>query len=214
VSRTAIGKAPIGSHATQEEGFAWRYRTSRTETSASSSSRAGAASSRPAVSCRTKFSTTTASRSSRSGSVRSYAYDLLRWWRWLRAIDIEWDRATSAEVRDLVLWLQQATKQRRTARTTSAATAGTINPITRKLHPGDRYQPRTILHSNAVLRASYEFWIERGAGPLVNPVPLQRRGGQRPNAHHNPLQPFRPEGRLRYNPPAPKRRPRAMSDQQ
>ncbi|MFI0454262.1 site-specific integrase [Actinomadura sp. 6N118] len=149
----------------------------------------------------------------RPGSVRSYAYDLLRWWRWLRAVGVEWDRATSVEVCDLVLWLQRATKRRRTARTTSAATAGTINPITRKLHPGDRYQPRTIRHSNAVLRAFYEFWIERGAGPLVNPVPLQRRRGQRPNAHHHPLQPFRPEGRLRYNPPVPKRRPRAMSDQ-
>lgn len=38
-----------------------------------------------------------------------------------------------------------------------------------------------------------------------------RRG--RPNAHHNPLQPFRPEGRIRYNPKLPKAKPRAMPDE-
>jgi hypothetical protein len=31
----------------------------------------------------------------------------------------------------------------------------------------------------------------------------QRRGGQRPNSHHDPMQSFRSEGRLRYNPPVP-----------
>lgn len=30
------------------------------------------------------------------GSVRSYAYALLRWWRWLRAIGVDWDQATPA----------------------------------------------------------------------------------------------------------------------
>lgn len=42
-------------------------------------------------------------RDNRQVSVRSYAYDLLRWWRWLRAVGVEWDKATPAEVRDLVL---------------------------------------------------------------------------------------------------------------
>ncbi|WP_367838120.1 tyrosine-type recombinase/integrase [Streptomyces rochei] len=150
----------------------------------------------------------------RVGSVRSYAYDLLRWWRWLRVVDVEWDKVTSAEVREFVLWLQRTTKPRPTPRKKTAATVGTINPITRKQHPGDQYAVRTIRHSNAVIRSFYEFWIERGAGPLVNPVPQERRGTRRPNAHHNPLEPFRPEGRLRYNPPLPKRRPRAMPDEQ
>jgi len=151
-------------------------------------------------------------RGNRPGSVRSYAYDLLRWWRWLQAVDIGWSRATSAEVRDFVLWLGQASKPRRATRTASALTAGTVNPVTRKQHLDDRYQPRTVRHSNAVLRAFYEFWIERGEGPLVNPVPLDRRG-HRPNAHHNPMEPFRPEGRIRYNPKIPKRAPRAMPDE-
>ena len=53
------------------------------------------------------------------GSTRSYAFDLLRWWRWLQAVDVEWDRATPAEGRDLVLWLLQASKPVSTFRTTS-----------------------------------------------------------------------------------------------
>ncbi|MEN1889680.1 tyrosine-type recombinase/integrase [Streptomyces mirabilis] len=148
----------------------------------------------------------------RPGSVRSYAYALLRWWRWLRVVQVEWDRATSAEVRDLVLWLKQTTKPRNSPRTKSASTAGTVNPITRKRNPGDQYQPRTIRHSNAVVRSFYEFWIETGHGPLVNPVPLDRRGN-RPHAHHNPLDPFGPEGRIRYNPKIPKARPREIPDE-
>jgi hypothetical protein len=84
-----------------------------------------------------------------AGSVRSYAYALLRWWRWLRAIEAEWDKVTSAEVRDFVLWLKQATKPGRSPRTASLATAGTVNPITRKPYLDDRYKPRTIRHSRA-----------------------------------------------------------------
>jgi hypothetical protein len=85
------------------------------------------------------------------GSVRSYAFDLHRWWRFLAVVGVSWDRATSAEVRDFVLWLGRADKQRRHPRTKSRATAGQINPVTRKRHQDDRYQPRTIRHSNAVM---------------------------------------------------------------
>jgi integrase len=145
-------------------------------------------------------------------SVRSYAYDLLRWWRWLRVSEIDWDNATSTEVKDFVLWFSGATKRRQAARTASAATAGTVNPITRKRYLDDRYQPRTVRHSNAVLRDFYEFWIERGGGPLVNPVSLDR-SAHRPNAHHNPLDVFRKEGRIAYNPKLPKQTPRALPDE-
>jgi integrase/recombinase XerD len=151
-------------------------------------------------------------RGNRPGSVRSYAYVLLRWWRWLLVVGVEWDKATSAEVRDLVVWLRQALKPRNSPRTTSMGTAGTINAVTRKRCLGDEYEPRTIRHSNAVLRSFYEFWIESGGGPLVNPVTLDRRG-RRPNAHHNSLEPFRAEGRIRYNPKVPKGKPREMPDE-
>jgi hypothetical protein len=114
-------------------------------------------------------------RGNAAGSVRSYAYALLRWWRFLRAVGVEWDRATSAENRDLVLWLTRVEKPRQVPRTKSAAWVGRVNPVTRKQHLDDRYQPRTIRHSNAVLRSFYEYWIELGQGPLVNPVPRHRR---------------------------------------
>lgn len=147
------------------------------------------------------------------GSVRSYAFDLHRWWRFLAAVGVSWDQATSAEVRDFVLWLRQADKQRRHPRTKSRAMAGQINPVTRKRHQDDRYQPRTIRHGNAVLRSFYEFAIDEQCGPLVNPVKQERPRGRRANAHHNPLEPFRAEGRLRYNPKLPRQRPRAMPDE-
>lgn len=154
-----------------------------------------------------------AARGNRSGSVRSYAYALLRWWRWLQAVDVAWDRAGSAEVRDFVLWLGQARKTPRSPRTASAGTAGTVNPVTGKRHLGDGFEPRTVRHSNAVLRGFYEYWMELGEGPLVNPVALAGKGG-RGNAHHDPLEPFRTEGRLRYNPKIARRRPRGIPDQQ
>jgi integrase/recombinase XerD len=151
-------------------------------------------------------------RGNRPGSVRSYAYDLRRWWRFLAAVEVEWDRATSREVCDFVLWIQSSIKPRRFARTASARTAGKTNAVTRKRHLSDRYEPTTVRHSNSVLRSFYEFWIETGEGPLVNPVPRDREG-RRPNAHHNPLESYRAEGRLRYNPKLPKRRPRSMPDE-
>jgi integrase/recombinase XerD len=46
---------------------------------------------------------------------------------------------------------------------------------------------------------------------LINPVQLDRRG-RRPHDHHNPLEPFRPEGKVRYTPKVPKRRPREIPD--
>ncbi|WP_251076422.1 tyrosine-type recombinase/integrase [Streptomyces benahoarensis] len=148
-----------------------------------------------------------------AGSVRSYAFDLHRWWRFLHVIDVPWDKVTSGEVRDFVLWMGQAEKQRRSPRTTSAATAGQVNAVTRKQNLGDQYSARTIRHSNAVLRCFYEFVIDAGEGPLVNPVRRDRVRGRRANAHHNPLEPFRAEGRLRYNPKVPRQRPRAMPDE-
>lgn len=149
----------------------------------------------------------------RPGSVRSYAYDLLRWWRWLRVIEVPWDRATPDDAREYALWLGLAAKPGAGARTTSAVTAGTINPITRKQYLDDRYQPRTVRHAHAVLRTFYDYWAGRGEGRVLNPIQRASRG-RRPNEHHNPMEPFRAERRLRYNPPVPRRRPRTLTDDQ
>lgn len=37
---------------------------------------------------------------------RSYGMDLLRWFRFLWAIDVPWDQATRTEARDFSRWIQ------------------------------------------------------------------------------------------------------------
>ena len=50
----------------------------------------------------------------RAGStVRSYGMDLLRWFRFVSAAGVAWDRATRIEARDSCRWLQVAGKQSR-----------------------------------------------------------------------------------------------------
>lgn len=99
----------------------------------------------------------------------SYASALLRWWRFLAAISIEWDQVSRIEVRNFVLWL-------RTAQPRSA---------------GQRYAPATINHNLAVLRSFYDERAASGVGPAINPVPSAvDAGGRRLQAHHNPMEPF------------------------
>ncbi len=46
-------------------------------------------------------------------TVRSYGMDLLRWFRFVWAAEVPWDRATRAEARDFSRWLQVEGKQPR-----------------------------------------------------------------------------------------------------
>lgn len=46
-------------------------------------------------------------------TVRSYGMDLLRWFRFLWAVGIVWDRASRVEARDFSRWLQVAGKPSR-----------------------------------------------------------------------------------------------------
>jgi hypothetical protein len=50
-----------------------------------------------------------------AATLRSYGMDLLRWWRFLHAVDVGWDRATRMEARDFSCWIQVTMKQRRLA---------------------------------------------------------------------------------------------------
>ena len=64
------------------------------------------------------------------------------------------------------------------------------NPVTGRAAPGRNYGAATRAHSESVLRHFYDFHLEVGTGPMVNPFPLARgRDGQRPRAHHNPMEP-------------------------
>ena len=127
-----------------------------------------------------------------TSSPRSYAKALLRWWRFLSAIDVAWDRASRVDCRDFVLWMRTRSK--------------------RPPHGGparSAFAPGTIDHNMAVLRTFYDDRIAAGVGPIVNPVAQAAgRNGGRPHEHHNPMQPFerfrRAPLRQRKSPPEPK----------
>src|SRR5216683_5578275 len=111
-----------------------------------------------------------------AAALRSYGLDLLRWWRFLDAVGIGWDRASRAEARDFSCWIQLTVKQRlqtsrpRAARWSSRA-AGAPNLVTGKPAAGDGYAPATVAHSETVLPRFYDFHRDAGTGPVLNPVP-------------------------------------------
>jgi hypothetical protein len=43
-------------------------------------------------------------------TLRSYGMDLLRWWRFLAAVNTCWDRAVREDARDFMLWMQVVDK--------------------------------------------------------------------------------------------------------
>jgi site-specific recombinase XerD len=124
-------------------------------------------------------------------TVRSYGMDLLRWFRFLWALEVCWDRATRVEARDFCRWL---------------AIAG---------HRGGAYSVSVRVHSETVLRGFYDFHRDVGTGPMLNPFPLDRsRRGGRAHAHHNPMESYRGEKSGLYRPRVSQRIPRSIPDEQ
>jgi integrase len=149
---------------------------------------------------------------------RSYAHDLLRWFRFTWAAGFAWDQATRAEARDFCRWLQLSGKPERdhwrTGRPAgpgSGRVPGTVNAVTGKASPGPGYAVATVAHCETVCRSFYDYHLETGAGPLANPFPLARKG-PRANAHHNPMEPFGKERAGLFRPRQPKRIPRGIPD--
>ena len=127
-----------------------------------------------------------------AATVRSYGMDLLRWFRFLWAAGVEWNRATRAEARDFSRWLLIAGKGQ-----------------------GQPYAASVRAHSETVLRGFYDFHLDAGTGPIMNPFPLDRsRRGGRANAHHNPMEPYRDQRAGLYRPRVPKRVPRSIPDEE
>ena len=153
-------------------------------------------------------------------TLRSYAVDLLRWWRFLDAVGVGWDRASRAEARDFSCWIQLTAKQRlQTSRPKAARWSGrsrwAANLVTGKPAAGDAgTRPLTVAHSETVLRRFYDFHRDTGTGPLLNPFPLDvsRRAG-RARAHHHPMDEWGHERVGRYRPVVPRRVPRAIPDE-
>jgi integrase len=153
---------------------------------------------------------------------RSYGMALLRWFRFLWAVEVAWDRATQVEARDFSAWIRFVDKpvrpHRRSAGGSGAAgptgpAAEPTNSVTGKRPPGRKYAAATRAHSERVLRAYYEFHCDIGTGPMVNPFPLARRRHGRAHAHHNPMEPHRNEAAGRYRPRLVSRRLRCIPDE-
>lgn len=146
---------------------------------------------------------------------RSYGMDLLRWFRFLWAVEIGWREATRTEARDFSRWVQIMAKpvgpHWRSPDKAPVVKVKMANPVTGKRPLGRNYAPSTIAHCETVLRGFYAYHLEAGTGPLVNPFPLARAG--RAHAHHNPMDPFQRRRVGLYRPGQPKRIPRQIPDE-
>jgi hypothetical protein len=125
---------------------------------------------------------------------RSYAMDLLRWFRFLAGGNAGWDQATRVGAGDFCRWIRLAAKPGGPS-------------------PAARYAPATVARCETVLRSFYGFHLEAGTGPMVNPFPLARGRRGRPDAHHNPMEPLQAERVGRYRPRTPRRLPRQIPDE-
>ena len=142
-------------------------------------------------------------------TVRSYGMDLLRWFRFLRAAGV---RLGSGDSCRGPRFLQVAAGCRQAG---PAALARAVEPPARggAVPAGEAYAPSVRAHSETVLRAFYDFHLDAGSGPIVNPFPLDRsRRGGRAHAHHNPMEPYRNERSGLYRPRVPDRIPRSVPD--
>lgn len=151
-------------------------------------------------------------------TLRSYGMDLLRWFRFLWSVEIPWEQATRVEARDFCLWLRVTDKPRRRHwRHPAVMAAGPAprpaapNAVTGKPAPGAKYAARTVAHCESVLRSFYDFHLEVGFGPMVNPFPLTR--SHRARRHRSPMEPPSGERTGRYRPRVPARLPRQIPDE-
>lgn len=124
-------------------------------------------------------------------SLRSYGLALLRWWRFLAAVEVTWQRASRVEARDFVLWMRM------------------VGPASRQ----GGYAAATINHALAVVKMFYADRAAAGQGPVVNPIPdAVHRLGRSVQAHHNPMQAFTPGRRAPLRQRLPERLPRSLPD--
>ena len=148
---------------------------------------------------------------------RSYGMDLLRWFRFLWAIDVAWDQVTWAEARDFARRLQLADKPargRRQAKPVSRTrTAGAPNPVTGKPSPGPGYVAGDGCALRNCAAALLRLHVDAGTGPIINPFPLDRgRRGRGANAR-NPMEPHRMQRSGQFRPRLQHRIPRSIPDE-
>ena len=148
---------------------------------------------------------------------RSYGMDLLRWFRFLWAIPMPWNQATRLEAREFsrrLLLVDKPALGRGTAALGSKRVARAANAVTGKRPPGPKYAAATAAHSESVLRHFYDFHLDGGTGPMVNPFPLARgRRGWGANTHRSPMERSRVQRSGQFRPRLPQRVPRSIPDE-
>ncbi len=155
-----------------------------------------------------------------AATLRSYGMDLLRWFRFGWAIGCPWDQATRVEARDFSRWIQLTDKLVRphwrsgpdagAGQAAGRPAPGSPNPVTGKPAPAAGFATATVAHCETVLRSFYEFHLEAGTGPMVNPFPLARGG--RAGAHRNPMDPPGKDRTGLFRPRPEQRLPRRIPD--
>ena len=97
-------------------------------------------------------------------TVRSYGMDLLRWFRFCWATSTPWGRATRAEARDFCRWMLVAGKPARPHWRAAEQPQAAVSS-------GKAYARSVRAHCETVLRSFYDYHLEAGTGPIVNPFP-------------------------------------------
>ncbi|MEH0586830.1 tyrosine-type recombinase/integrase [Streptomyces sp. B21-106] len=142
---------------------------------------------------------------------RSYANDLLRWFRFLWLLNVTWDKATEGEVAVIVGWLRTAPNPQRRRTRPDTPQPGSVNPRTGKRYLKAGYAPATINHALTVVASFYDFHRDLGNGPLMNPVPVSE-ARRRALAHRSPAEAVPAFRRSRLRQRVPATEPRAIPD--
>jgi len=89
------------------------------------------------------------------GSRRAYATALLRWLRFLNAIEVDWVSATTTDYADFIVWMRTVASPRR----------GGANRVAKR-----GYASRSINLTCSTLADFYDYHARQGSGPRINPI--------------------------------------------
>lgn len=94
---------------------------------------------------------------------------------------VDGDLATRAEAGDFIRWLQVTGtparphwRHRGLPALLVPAARPVPNPVTGKAPAGPGYVPVTVAHCETVAGGFYEFHLQAGSEPIVNPFPRKR----------------------------------------
>jgi integrase len=145
-------------------------------------------------------------------TVKSYAFDLLDWVRFLARVGVSRDQADRRHVRDWVLDARTKVNPQRRHRA-DRPPAGSVNLRNGKPSLRNGYAAATINHRLAVVSGFYDHARHLGQGPTIDPIPENGRRSTRSTRRRSPLEPRRPGPRGMYRQKQEQRIPRGIPDE-